>query len=223
MRAGIDACNGGWLACYGEGPDVVVADSLEELWETLRTCETVLIDIPIGLPEGDEREADRRAREELSPHRHHSVFPTPCRRAVYAEEYDDALAINEDEVGKGFSIQTWNIVPAIREVDAFLLEDHSRPDVVRESHPEVCFQRLCGAATVEPSKHDDQGLERRRQCLEDRGVTVPPVPDSADRDDLLDALVLWYTAGLSQTSLPADPPQDSEGLPMQIIAPQKRS
>jgi predicted RNase H-like nuclease len=223
VNVGIDACNEGWLACYGEGPEVVVRSSLAELWETLPDCETILIDIPIGLPTDSERAADRLAREELSPHRHYSVFPTPCREAVYADEYDAALAINRDNIGKGFSVQTWNIVPAIRDVDRFLREDQSRQDVVRESHPEVCFQRLCGPETVAPSKHDTEGLERRRQCLEDRGIEVPPVPDGADEDDLLDAVVLWETAGLETTTLPADPPTDEAGLPMQIVAPAKES
>lgn len=222
MRAGIDAANGGWLACYGDKkPRVTVAGTIADLWTRLPSCDRVLVDIPIGLPADSERAADRLAREKLSPHRHYSVFSTPCRDAVYADDYDEALAINRDRVGKGFPVQGWNIVPAIREVDRFIREDRDRQGVIQESHPEVCFQRLRGPETVEPSKHDAEGLERRRQCLEDCGIEVPPVPDGADEDDLLDAVVLWETAGRETTSLPADPPTDEAGLPMQIVAPER--
>jgi len=54
-----------------------------------------------------------------------SIFPVPCREAVYAETYEKACEVNKLLTGKLISKQAWNIVPKIRDVDRFLVKNKS--------------------------------------------------------------------------------------------------
>ena len=94
---GVDGCQGGWLCVgLGEGTEVRVLwkCSIEAAYEAITQDggETVLIDIPIGLPNAEGRElkegeslrkCDGEARRFVGE-RHSSVFPVPCREAVHA-------------------------------------------------------------------------------------------------------------------------------------------
>lgn len=84
----------------------------------------ILIDIPIGLKNGvhGERLSDLGARRILKA-RKSSIFPIPCREAVYVGSYTKACEVNEKITGKRISKQAWNIVPKIRDVDSFLVEN----------------------------------------------------------------------------------------------------
>lgn len=109
MLMGLDGCRGGWFAVIlaedgrwelGLFPDISTA------WASCRDSSLILIDIPIGLKEdGIERQCDREARRLLGK-RHPSVFPVPCRQAVYAETYRAACDINEQRTGRRLSKQT---------------------------------------------------------------------------------------------------------------------
>lgn len=59
----------------------------------------------------------------LGPGRGSSVFPVPCRQAVHSETYHEASKINKEVLGRGLSKQGWGIVPKIREVDAFVVNN----------------------------------------------------------------------------------------------------
>jgi predicted RNase H-like nuclease len=84
----------------------------------------ILIDIPIGLKNGGkgERLPDLGARRILKA-RKSSIFPIPCREAVYMESYKKACEVNEKLTGKRISKQAWNIVSKIRDVNNFLVEN----------------------------------------------------------------------------------------------------
>lgn len=53
-----------------------------------------------------ERLSDTGAREILKT-RKSSIFPVPCREAVYAETYEKACEVNERLTGKHISKQAW--------------------------------------------------------------------------------------------------------------------
>ncbi len=213
-------------------------------------ADPVLVDIPIGLSDDDQRACDAAAREVLASGRTGSVFPTPCREAVYAPSYDGAKAVNEARTGLSVTVQTWNVVPRIREADALLATVPAAREVVRESHPEVCFAALADEA-VAHSKTTDEGVAERLSALEtvapglpglydalvERFVTEPApharrLPADA-ADDVLDALALAATAlvgsgqapvgteSWSLATLPADPPTDERGLPMEMVYPER--
>ena len=130
----------------------------------------ILVDIPIGLPtvghrESAFRQCDEEARGELGV-RKSSVFPVPCRGALeYLRDEleigrtDDALkerawkwknarpALNDRKPpvrrGEGrMTAQSFAILSKIAEVDDLLRESVRAKQVIRETHPEVCFWAL---------------------------------------------------------------------------------
>ena len=82
---GVDGCPAGWFSVGFErngGYEVNVFASFGELLDHYSDAGLVLVDIPIGLPEGPERrECDSLARKLLG-RRGSSVFPSPTRQTV---------------------------------------------------------------------------------------------------------------------------------------------
>ena len=136
MFVGVDGCRAGWLAIGLETEHdwkVNIFPDVSSLWDHHRQASLILIDIPIGLKaEGRaERRCDPEARKLLGPRRS-SVFPAPCRGAIYASSYQEACDINQRLTGKRLSVENWNIIPKIREVDCLLSDDASAKRVASE-------------------------------------------------------------------------------------------
>ena len=240
---GLDWAGNGWLGIIlrDDGDhDFDLFPSILNVWSNHKDAEQILIDIPIGLSETGKRACDERAAEFLNPIRNNSVFSTPVRKAVYAKTLTEAKEINE-EFGFSISNQAWSICLRIREVDELFDEFSEATGRVRESHPEVCFAALHGSP-MEHRKSTEEGLCERKDVLfgkdesleslyEDVIETFVEPPSWARRvskngkDDVLDSLVLAYTAQLSdeeRTTLPEDPEKDrskTEPLPIEIVKP----
>ena len=178
------------------------------------------IDIPIGMTDDGERLCDRLARDALHPHRSR-VF-TGARRWLW-EEFDDPDRANAEALRRGerrASRQLWHIGRKIMEVDAFV---RSHPELdIRETHPELVFQRLNGGRPL-PSKKSDDGLSQRRALLTRRGfeeidewLGTARIGTGAKPDDVLDACAVAVAALDPAGRLPEEPPPDAYGLPMQI-------
>lgn len=219
ITAGVDGTRRGWVYALVEERKVLEI-GLMERFSFLGF--PVLVDIPIGLPETGERVCDRLARKILS-RRAGCVFTVPVREAIYQKTYEDALMINRKKQGKGFSVQFWNIVEKVREVDLFLRENPSLVSVIKESHPELCFLRLSGRLLA--SKHTEEGIKQRIDVLR-RFLTldVKELKKTEERlkvalHDLLDALVLALSGQFSLETIPENPPNDRYGLPMSIKIP----
>lgn len=237
---GLDWGSTGWIAVIVTDetePTIEVAfyASMLNAWRDNREAETILVDSPIGLADNSRRKCDELARSVLGEARS-SVFYTPVRDAVYADEYERAGDEHEAATGNRISTQAYHICPTIRDVDGVLREIDAAREQFRESHPEVCYAAFAGGSGL-PPKSTDEGLARRRELLaSELGWTVADVEaretDAIDdqptharrlragnRDDLLDAFVLALTARGETVSLPRDPPTDRHGLPMEIVAP----
>ncbi len=230
---GIDGCRQGWFYWRMDGTtlEAGLTKHLESLLSTVNADTCVLVDIPIGLPERDTgpRTCDAAARRLLSPGRAASVFPVPCRQAVYAGSYAEASRINRAVLGRGLSRQSWAIVPGIREADELLRRQPAAREQVRESHPELCFRAL-GGRPMRAGKRTADGMCERMALLR---TAVPDAErwanaaarrharSSATRDDIIDALVLAICARdpAKLRSLPAEPPRDAHDLPMEIVYP----
>ncbi|MDR0951837.1 MAG: DUF429 domain-containing protein [Oscillospiraceae bacterium] len=232
---GIDACNAvgvgnckyGWVAVILTSSGGATLKPLQKIDEILNIkADVIIIDIPIGFMDAgnNERPGDKLARKMVGK-RASSVFPVPCRRAIYAESYEQASLINKNSTGRGLSKQSWAIVPKIREVDEFLREyPHMRRCLI-ESHPELCFTAL-RCEPCEYSKKTPEGLSERKVALsryldtENLLAQNPFRKKDAGVDDILDAAVLAVTGilGLENgfRTLPENPPTDSEGLKMQM-------
>ena len=240
---GVDGCRGGWFSVgLGLGNfETEVFCTFSELLDYYGDAKLILIDIPIGLPEGQGgRDCDREAREKLGRPRASSVFPTPTRQAVQQalrepEDHKSAVRVEQEVAGKGIGIQTFNIAPKMAGVDEVMrTRGANAKPVVREVHPELLFWALNGGKPMESSKKGKLGRDERLCVLLGTEPRAHRICDIAclkfrrnvvARDDILDALaaaVAAYHHHDRLKTLPECPPNDAKGLRMEIVYPASR-
>lgn len=239
---GVDGCRAGWFAVFLEEENEndcrwevalfpefsFLIDFLENNYSHAEPL--ILIDIPIGLKDSGagERLSDINARKILKA-RKSSIFPVPCREAVYAETYEKACEVNKKFTGKSISKQAWNIVPKIRDVDSFLLKNKSYREKVREVGPEICYQSFAGFP-MKYSKKKIEGFFERKEALNNACKCVDEIIEYSfsrykrrdlAKDDILDALAAALTARKGSRHgfvyIPDEPETDSMGLKIQMI------
>ncbi len=227
--AGVDGCPAGWYVAQlpADGGDVEgrVYARFELLLQACPAPACVAVDIPIGLGESGERACDQAARERLGP-RASSVFTAPLRGVLGAASHEEASHRRRAIEGKGMSIQAYNILRKVEEVDAVLRAAPARARSVHETHPEVCFLQMNAGQPLAHGKKTAAGRALRLALL------APHFPGQAERlldghprrdvqaDDVLDALACLWTAQrlvrAQALTLPALPPLDACGLRMAI-------
>lgn len=239
---GVDGCSAGWFAVLLAGENEkncewkvelfpkfsAIIDHLKKEYEQADFL--VLIDIPIGLKAGGsgERLSDLGARKILKA-RKSSIFPVPYREAVYAESYEEACKVNKELAGKSISKQAWNIVPKIRDVDSFLVENEIFKERVKEVAPEICFQALTGSP-MKSSKKSLDGFFERVEALKSVCQLTDEIVKAAiskyrrkevSKDDILDALAAAITAKIGCEDgfeyVPCNPETDGKGLKIQMV------
>lgn len=185
-------------------------------------------DIPIGLPPAGPRECDRLVRRALGPGRGSSVFPAPIRPQLAAATHADACEIGQQADGRKISVQGWNLVPKIRELDTLLQQQPGLRLQVHEVHPELTFQTINHDTRLAGGKKSADGAADRARLLvqEFPGLDLEDLlaryPRSACQpDDLLDALACLWTAGRIAagyaTVRPSPAPVDEFGIRMAIF------
>ena len=223
---GVDACKTGWVGVVLErgeasayfGPTIAELISIAEATKALAV---VAIDIPIGLADAGRRQADVKAREAVGPRRS-SVFMTPVRAAIQADDHVTAVRLSRQLTGDGISIQAFSLRTKILEVDAWVRKETRR---VVEVHPEVSFARMA-RAPLRDSKATWAGVERRRELLAAEGIRLVGDLGHAGRvagvDDVLDAAAAAWSARRvasgEAVSLPSPPETYSDGWPCAIWA-----
>lgn len=234
--AGVDGCRGGWVvvlaAHHGEGhqPAAMMVHLCATFGEVLGLAEqpvVIAVDMPIGLndrfAEGGRR-CDQDARRLLGPGWTASVFSPPARAALDAPDHREAMR----RQGGGLSIQSFNIAPRIREVDALM--SPATQARVFEAHPELAFRHVNGGRPLDARKHTEAGRrERIRLVREIFGERLPDAmaarrqlgATAVGMDDVLDACVLSHVAWLIRRReayrVPAmEPPRDARDLRMEI-------
>ncbi|HLP22839.1 MAG TPA: DUF429 domain-containing protein [Microbacteriaceae bacterium] len=234
MIVGVDGCRAGWVvASLDDAPEsgvrISIVGDLGETASRLRdaSLHAVGIDIPIGLPTSGTRSCDVELRAFLG-RRASSVFPAPVRavidpasRADYAAARATSLAAH----GKSLSIQTFNLLPKIAEVDelrrsgAFGLP---KPRLI-EIHPESAFVAMNDGQPLQHGKKSPAGGSERLALLAHHvpefDADSASTPRAAAPDDVLDAVAaLWSTrrwhAGTAQGF--GDGSLDAAGIPMRI-------
>ncbi|MBA7469575.1 hypothetical protein ES707_04847 [subsurface metagenome] len=231
---GVDGCRKGWFAVVLKGEanwKVKDFPDISSMWNHCSDADLILIDMPIGLRDRDskERACDIKARKLLGAKRGSSVFPSPCRAAIYADTYEDVNAINKLMTGRRLPRQTWGIIPKIREVDKLLSREMLARSRIREIHPEVCFWALNRGKPMKYSKKKEEGFLERMEVLLFVYPSAKKVVDYAlqeylrrevARDDILDAMVAAVTSSKARQGLltvPENPEVDSKGLPMEMV------
>jgi predicted RNase H-like nuclease len=152
-----------------------------------------------------------------------SVFTPPTRPLLDATHYDQVR-------GHGVSVQAFNILPKIREVDRLITP--ALQHRVYEAHPELAFQALAGQP-LRDRKKTVAGREARLRVLDnipsrlfhgirtafERILGACKRTDVAP-DDILDAYVLMWTARriwhAQAHRVPRSPQYDARGLRMEI-------
>jgi len=230
--AGIDGCRAGWLCLTkdlvtGEIHSCIL-ERISELLTLKPRPRIVAIDVPIGLKDSGPRACDLQARALLKFPRSCSVFPAPIRPVLTAKSYVETCQLGLKADGRKLNRQTWAIMPKIVEVDACLSAHLTLQRWIREVHPEVCFCAWNDNIAMVHRKKSSDGRAEREVLVEPRyGKEYQAVQPSLPRgqysnDDLLDAFAALWTAARvaaeSATVLPANPPLDSHGLRMEIVA-----
>ena len=225
---GVDGCKGGWFSVgleqNGNFCESIVFEKFGQLLEHYKDAELILVDMPIGLPDGpDERECDPQARGKLKKHLKPSVFRVPTRHTIDHIAREQGTHASASDVERkyakrrgppesvGISKQAFNISPKIAEVDKALLNLSPSPTPqVKEVHPELCFWAMSGGKTLK-SKKTLKGKTVRLsilQAVDYRATKIfekacSRVCNSDDKDvgkidvgldDILDALAAAVTA-----------------------------
>ena len=221
---GVDGCRGGWVgalvAVHAGRPELVSWHAGPFAALLAVPAEAVAVDIPVGLPAGSERRtADLAARAALGAQRS-SVFLTPPRAALAGRDHASASTLSRSAGSSGVSVQTWNVLRKVAEVDDELREPSAAARVV-EVHPELSLRRMGGRPL--PPKRTAEGRAARTALLSGwlAGLAVPrPRPGGAAPDDCLDALAAaWsatrWVAGVADVL--GGEPDPATGRPMRIV------
>lgn len=227
---GVDGCRFGWFCVVIEGDhaEPQLFANFNDVWKAHTDARLILVDMPIGLPGHGQpvRRADALARRLLGKKRS-TIFPPGVRDVLGAGSYAEACEANRLVTGKKISLQFWNLVPKIRDVDAVIQAEPQSLNVIRESHPELCFE-LAGGEQVTHSKKTAEGVQERLGVLKDfisncdelyERVLRETLRKDVARDDIVDAMMLAATARASRgvlAPLPDPPDVDERGIPMAI-------
>ena len=210
---GVDGCRDGWVGVAPDpgGPRAYAAPdllALVALAEGDGPVARVGIDIPVGLLDEGWRDADRLAAAMLG-RRRSSIFTTPVRAALEADDHAAGVAISRERSGGGFSIQAWGLRAKVLEVD---LLARGGDDRISEVHPEVTFATMAGRPAAY-AKKTWAGQQERVGLLAAAGLDLARLTGdtaSAAPDDVVDAAAVAWTAMRlvrgQAVSLP-DPPQ----------------
>ncbi len=232
LSVGIDGCKGKWLAVAISHSEykINLFNDIREVCEHYENADSILIDMPIGLPESmKDIRPDAELRKALKG-KTSSVFNVPCRQAVYQTEYEATSKINYEIMGKKLPKQSFAILPKIREIDHFLQINPTWKNRLLESHPEYCFSLLNAGSPVLENKQTANGMTKRlailnkyysksHELLQDFKVNYPAL--SSKTDDILDALSLALIGAMGikngYHTIPSIPSEDVKAIQMQIV------
>lgn len=228
---GVDGCAGGWLlAALKQGKlSLKKYGSVNDIVRDYPDFDGFLIDMVIGLPGNKEQIRPDGFARKIIKERASTIFPAPCRQAIYATSKAEAYRQNEIILGKKFTPLTLGIMPKMYQLDSFLQANPQYKNLIKESHPELCFARLNGK-TVLSRKTEFEGIMDRIKILSKylpeldfSEISSYAVRLKCEIDDILDAICLCVTANLASQGyyevIPENPMYDDTGLLMQMIIP----
>jgi predicted RNase H-like nuclease len=220
MRVGIDGCRGGWIAVAIDergAAERIVLDRIDEV--SRFDAAITMIDMPIGLPPRGRRACDLEARRTLGAARSRLFLDArrPLLDFFAAADYSGANGWGKSN-GAGVSVQLWNILGKIAEIDRFITP--AKQETIYEAHPELAFARLNGDVVLPPKK-TREGLTLRRDLVAAAGIEQIDAwlgtlrGSGAGADDLLDACALALAARAPHR-VAAPMEMDERGLRMEI-------
>jgi predicted RNase H-like nuclease len=231
LLVGVDGCRGGWVAAVATAAaphrllEVIVLDHIAPVLHWLGTDRVamVAIDMPMGLTEAGPRRCDVETRARLGA-RASSVFTTPPRALLRCATHAEAVALGRSIDGRGISIQAFNLVPKIAQLDHALGPDPEPAlfDRFIEAHPESAFAQLAGEPLT-TRKRTAEGRRERLALLDEVFASGTELLGGRHRgaapDDVLDAAILVRTAHRVLTgsaTILGDGERDRHGIPMRV-------
>lgn len=228
---GIDGCKGGWVSVIisNTGFNIDIIGSIGEVFLNHSDSDTVLVDMPIGLPQSTEDMRPDAAVRTMLKGKASSIFSTPCRQAVFANTYVEANEINRKVLGKGLSKQSYAICGKIKEIDEYLCNNPQYKNRLLESHPELCFAKLNLGVPIYENKHTYEGARKRIELLSLYYDKTKEILDCVYNDnklknfldDVIDALCLAVTGMIDLetgfSTIPENPVMDKQGILMQMV------
>jgi len=229
--AGVDGCRAGWIVALrdletGELRSRLI-DRVAGISDLKEKPRRIAIDMPMGvaaIATKGGRDCEKAARA-LLPGKASSVFSLPCRSALTATDYREALKLNRasgpDKVG--LSKQGFHLFDKLRDLDSWITPARQKRCI--EAHPELAFALINDGRPVLSRKRKPEGRAERLRLLKRSGIAVPKAmiasrPGGCAIDDLLDAIVLTRTAERhlrgDAICLPPKPPRDARKLEMAI-------
>jgi 8-oxo-dGTP diphosphatase len=228
---GVDGCKGGWIAAVYDHGNLRIEkyNVIEEIIERYPHFNDFLIDMVIGFPSNQGHIRPDTTARSLIPGRTSTIFAVPSREAVYMNTEAEQIEANKRILEKGLAKQTMAIMTKMRELDVFLNANSQYKNVIKESHPEVCFARLNGTVVMS-KKVDFDGMSERvhilKKYIPDLEISVILTKAKelkCKADDIVDAICLAVTANLNcqgkGDSIPAEPMYDDNGLMMRMVIP----
>ena len=220
--AGIDRWRKGWVLAIIDDARVELSSQalITDTMEQVSNCEAVAIDMPMALVECGQREAERELRTLLGS-AGRSVFYSPSRSAIQAENQTEATILNRASGGPGISAQAWGLAASIREVRAALGPFGGRTRWW-ETHPESAFATMNGGAPL-CSKRSARGVAVRLGLLRNHfpaiDATLLDAPNQVPIDDVLDAVAAaWSAARIASgtANVVGAAGRDDQGFPLGV-------
>jgi len=200
---GIDACPGGWVSVElrdGQFAAAHFEPRLSVLIRRMSAAVVIAVDMPLGLMDSSERNADRLVRAMLGK-RWTSVFITPPKSVFGEEDYAAACVRCNELVGWKPSQQAWGLRTKLLEANR-VYDTDGLP--LYEVHPELSFLEL-DLRYEDGSKKTWRGQRARLRVLQAAGIDLPEDLGQAIQkvpaDDILDAtaaawsshrIAIWY-------------------------------
>lgn len=212
---GVDGWSKGWVGVElrdGRFAAAHVASRLEEFIKEVPAATAIGVDMPLGLVNSGERDADRAVKSKLG-RRSSSLFVMPPRPVFSQLDHAAGSALCKAMTGKGISIQAWGLKTKLLEANA-LHESGGLP--LWEVHPELSFMEL-GLRPEDGSKKIWRGQRARLRVLEAAAIVLPEDLGHAvakvPADDVLDAAAAAWSAhriALGIATCIPNPPQLNE-------------
>ncbi len=227
--AGVTPCPGGWLVLPGRisgvtvvGEDAFVLPSLAEVLDYRPRFDFGGVNIPFGYPEHPNvryRRCDTEARAMMGWPQRTRVRPVPSRAALFAENLDEARAIEPWLTRNDFRHFRW-MREAAREIQPF----HSRS--FYSSNAALSFQHMNQDVPLMTSPYHSDGQVERLNLIRVKlpGIDevvgrVPPV--GAAQVHMFEAAAMLWTArrasGRAISRLPLDPEWDNAGIRVELV------
>jgi len=228
IYTGIDGCKAGWFSFSLEESSwsYSVIKSITEVEKKLKASEVNFIDIPLGLETTKSTRTCDIFLKKILGKKSSTIFNAPIYSLLELSSYKEACSVSQKITGKKISLQTWYIIPKIKDANYFLQKCENK-DLIKEFHPETGFFILNQKKHLKFSKKEKPGITERIFILNkyiDAGkiyekICSETLRKDVARDDILDAICCAVKAKFAskKITIPEISEIDKYGIKKEIV------